>query len=163
MKGRLCASIDGELLSAERSSTKAKMQAAIGFGPGSPTISTSSSQQYFSGPPGGPVQSQSSSIYGNPPPSAGPSNSERASRVASFSQSQSLQQQLFGGQPSGISGGILDRPLNRTRGAEVSLNAFAFLLSEIVSYSQSRVDSVTDLERRRVEHRSPGLCYGLIT
>ncbi|EIW69592.1 hypothetical protein TREMEDRAFT_68769 [Tremella mesenterica DSM 1558] len=44
--------------------------------------------------------------------------------------------------------GILDRPLNKTRGGEVSNSAWAFLFAEIISYSQSRVDSVTDLERR---------------
>ncbi|KAI9638391.1 NO signaling/Golgi transport ligand-binding domain-containing protein [Dioszegia hungarica] len=44
--------------------------------------------------------------------------------------------------------GILDRPLNKGKGAEVGMSAFAFLLAEVVSYSQSRVDSVTDLERR---------------
>ena len=60
----------------------------------------------------------------------------------------SLQQQLFGASPQVTSSNILDRPLNRTKGAEVALPAFAFLLSEIVSYSQSRVDSVTDLEKR---------------
>lgn len=43
---------------------------------------------------------------------------------------------------------ILDRPLNRTKGQEVSLSACAFLLAEAISYSQSRVDSVNDLERR---------------
>lgn len=30
----------------------------------------------------------------------------------------------------------------------MALNAFAFLLAEMVSYSQSRVDSVSDLEQR---------------
>lgn len=43
---------------------------------------------------------------------------------------------------------ILDRNVNRTRGAEVSMGAWAFLFGEIVSYSQGRVDSVTDLEGR---------------
>ena len=74
---------------------------------------------------------------------------KRDSRVPSQPHPPSLQQQLFGAstrEPPGI----LDRPLNKTRGAEVSLGAFAFLLAEVVSYSQSRVDSVTDLERRWV-------------
>ena len=44
-------------------------------------------------------------------------------------------------------GGILDRPIKRTAG-EVNLSAFAFLLSEIVSYSQGRVKSVSNLENR---------------
>lgn len=43
---------------------------------------------------------------------------------------------------------ILDRPINKSRGIEVGLPAWAFLFSEIVSYSQTRVDSVADLEKR---------------
>jgi hypothetical protein len=43
---------------------------------------------------------------------------------------------------------ILDRNINKSRGAEVAMPAWAFLFSEIVSYSQTRVDSVTDLEKR---------------
>ncbi|KAK1924773.1 putative ER to Golgi transport-related protein [Papiliotrema laurentii] len=70
----------------------------------------------------------------------------RDSRVPSQPHAPSLQQQLYTQTPPG--GGILDRPLNKTKGAEVALPAFAFMLSEIVSYSQSRVDSVTDLEQR---------------
>jgi len=73
--------------------------------------------------------------------------SKRDSRTPSQPHPPSLQQQLFGASPQPTAG-ILDRPLNRTKGAEVGLNAFAFLLAEVVSYSQSRVDSVTDLERR---------------
>ena len=82
-------------------------------------------------------------------------NSTTATSIRSASQPHppSLQQQLFGS-AAHASPGILDRPLNKTRGAEVGLNAFAFLLAEIVSYSQSRVDSVTDLERRRVHYIS---------
>ncbi|ORY33720.1 ER to Golgi transport-related protein, partial [Naematelia encephala] len=78
----------------------------------------------------------------SPPPSSS-STTKRDSRPAQ--PPSSLQQQLFS---NSTHGGILDRPLNRTRGAEVALGAFAFLLSEVVAYSQSRVDSVTDLERR---------------
>lgn len=54
--------------------------------------------------------------------------------------------------PSGRTGetNILDRPINKTRGVEVGLPAWAFLYSEIVSYSQTRVDSVADLEKRCV-------------
>lgn len=50
--------------------------------------------------------------------------------------------------PASASSNILERPLNRTRGSEVSLAAWAFMLAEIISYSQSRVDSVNDLEKR---------------
>lgn len=56
------------------------------------------------------------------------------------------------GNSSGTSGngsrlGILDRPLPKTKG-EVSLSSFAFLFSEIVQYTQNRVTSVADLERK---------------
>lgn len=43
---------------------------------------------------------------------------------------------------------IYDRPLNKTRTAEVSASAFAFLFSEIVQYMQKRVSGINDLERR---------------
>ncbi|KAG0223635.1 TRAPP subunit trs31 [Mortierella sp. GBA43] len=43
---------------------------------------------------------------------------------------------------------ILERPLNKTRGAEVSLNAFAFLFSEMLQYTQKRVSGIQDLERK---------------
>lgn len=54
--------------------------------------------------------------------------------------------------PAGRGGemNILDRPINKSRGVEVGLPAWAFLFSEIVSYSQTRVDSVADLEKRSV-------------
>lgn len=45
---------------------------------------------------------------------------------------------------------IYDRPLNKTRTAEVSAPAFAFLFSEIVQYMQKRVSGINDLERRQV-------------
>ncbi|KAI0035241.1 NO signaling/Golgi transport ligand-binding domain-containing protein [Vararia minispora EC-137] len=43
---------------------------------------------------------------------------------------------------------IYDRPLNKTRSAEVSASAFAFLFSEIVQYTQKRVGGINDFERR---------------
>jgi len=43
---------------------------------------------------------------------------------------------------------IYDRNLNKTRTAEVSLAAYAFLFSEIVRYTQMRVSGIGDLERR---------------
>mmetsp|Transcript_11736 Transcript_11736/g.17779 ORF Transcript_11736/g.17779 Transcript_11736/m.17779 type:complete len:194 (+) Transcript_11736:75-656(+) len=46
--------------------------------------------------------------------------------------------------------GILDRPLTKPKG-EVSLSSFAFLFSEIVQYSQNRVTSIGDLERKLEE------------
>eukprot|EP00555_Chaetoceros_dichaeta_P009342 CAMPEP_0198264058 /NCGR_PEP_ID=MMETSP1447-20131203/14611_1 /TAXON_ID=420782 /ORGANISM="Chaetoceros dichaeta, Strain CCMP1751" /LENGTH=162 /DNA_ID=CAMNT_0043952875 /DNA_START=31 /DNA_END=516 /DNA_ORIENTATION=+ len=47
-------------------------------------------------------------------------------------------------------GSVLDRPLGRVRGTEtqVSLSAFAYLYSELVQYHQSRVASISELERR---------------
>ncbi|ORX39782.1 ER to Golgi transport-related protein [Kockovaella imperatae] len=93
----------------------------------------------------------SSSIGIGAPSSAGPSTQPRDSRIPSSASSHvpSLQQQLFKGTSIPTpSAGILDRSLNRTKGAEVALNAFAFMLSEIVSYSQTRSDSVLDLEKR---------------
>nr|KAJ3405364.1 TRAPP subunit trs31 [Polyrhizophydium stewartii] len=45
---------------------------------------------------------------------------------------------------------ILDRNLNKTRGSEVSLSAFAFLFSEMLQYSQKRVSGIQDLEKKRV-------------
>lgn len=64
----------------------------------------------------------------------------------------SLQQQLFGPSPAGANAprNIIDRPLAKTKGAEVAMGAWAFLFAEIVAYSQSRVDSVSDLEARCV-------------
>jgi hypothetical protein len=67
----------------------------------------------------------------------------------SVNRQSSLHQQLF---QQTQNGGILDRPLNKSKGAEVSMGAWAFMFAEIVSYSQSRVDSVTDLEKRFVLH-----------
>ncbi|GLB36571.1 putative TRAPP complex subunit trs31 [Lyophyllum shimeji] len=43
---------------------------------------------------------------------------------------------------------IYDRNLNKTRVAEVSASAFAFLFSEVVQYTQKRVSGINDLERR---------------
>ncbi|KAF9513072.1 hypothetical protein BS47DRAFT_1344792 [Hydnum rufescens UP504] len=43
---------------------------------------------------------------------------------------------------------IYDRNLNKTRTAQVSLSAYAFLFSEIVQYTQKRVSGIGDLERR---------------
>lgn len=71
----------------------------------------------------------------------------------------SLQQQLFGPSPAGANAplNIIDRPLAKTKGAEVAMGAWAFLFAEIVAYSQSRVDSVSDLEARCVGVRGRAL------
>lgn len=67
-----------------------------------------------------------------------------------------VQPVAHGAHGQGHAGGernILDRSLNRSKGVEVGLAAWAFLFSEIVAYSQSRVDSVADLEKRWVGGR----------
>ncbi|KAG8781619.1 TRAPP subunit trs31 [Serendipita sp. 401] len=43
---------------------------------------------------------------------------------------------------------IYDRPLNKTKTSEVSLAAFAFLFSEMIQYTQKRVNGIADFERR---------------
>ncbi|PSS37185.1 hypothetical protein PHLCEN_2v956 [Hermanssonia centrifuga] len=48
----------------------------------------------------------------------------------------------------GVRPNIYDRNLNKTRTAEVSASAFAFLFSEVVQYTQKRVSGIADLERR---------------
>lgn len=48
----------------------------------------------------------------------------------------------------GVRPNIYDRNLNKTRTAEVSASAFAFLFSEVVQYTQKRVNGIADLERR---------------
>src|ERR1700733_11990396 len=45
---------------------------------------------------------------------------------------------------------IYDRNLNKTRVSEVSASAFTFMFSEIVQYTQKRVNGINDLERRCV-------------
>ncbi|EXX61098.1 NO signaling/Golgi transport ligand-binding domain-containing protein [Rhizophagus diaphanus] len=43
---------------------------------------------------------------------------------------------------------IVERNLNKTKGAEVGLGAFAFLFSEMLQYAQKRVHGIQDLERK---------------
>lgn len=43
---------------------------------------------------------------------------------------------------------IYDRHLNRSRTADLSRAAFAFLFAEMVTYAQRRVTGIQDLERR---------------
>ena len=45
---------------------------------------------------------------------------------------------------------VQERPIGRTRGAEVSLSAWAFLFSEIIQYSQKRVTNLADFEKKCV-------------
>ncbi|WVR05076.1 hypothetical protein IAU60_002088 [Kwoniella sp. DSM 27419] len=105
----------------------------------------SSSRQSLSSP----LSSSSTSLPHPAPPQANRRESARLSVQPS-----SLQQQLFGsasGSYASIPVGpqnILDRPLAKTKGVEVSMPAWAFMFAEIVSYSQSRSETLSDLERR---------------
>ncbi|OCF35382.1 hypothetical protein I316_02932 [Kwoniella heveanensis BCC8398] len=130
----------------------------------------SSGAQSSSNPPSASISSRFSlpsvASISSPPPSLYPSSqqpsssanasnsSRRESARSSIIQPSSLQQQIFGSNTTLAGGGgggpvnILDRPLNKTKGAEVAMSAWAFLFAEMVAYSQSRVDSVTGLEKR---------------
>lgn len=50
--------------------------------------------------------------------------------------------------PSNMTKTIYQRPLNRTRTAELSQASFAYLFSEMVVYAQKRVTGIADLEKR---------------
>ncbi|BGP26592.1 TRAPP complex subunit Trs31 [Rhodotorula toruloides] len=43
---------------------------------------------------------------------------------------------------------IYDRPLVKSRGAEVSLGAWAYLFAELVQYTQKRVSGISEFEKR---------------
>lgn len=43
---------------------------------------------------------------------------------------------------------IYERPLSKSRSAEVSLSAWAFLFSETIQYTQKRVSGVAEFEKR---------------
>eukprot|EP00735_Rhodelphis_limneticus_P006579 TRINITY_DN18_c0_g1::TRINITY_DN18_c0_g1_i1::g.14759::m.14759 TRINITY_DN18_c0_g1::TRINITY_DN18_c0_g1_i1::g.14759 ORF type:complete len:209 (-),score=19.89,sp/Q54YG5/TPPC5_DICDI/65.56/8e-82,TRAPP/PF04051.11/1.3e-43,VanZ/PF04892.7/0.091 TRINITY_DN18_c0_g1_i1:62-661(-) len=58
--------------------------------------------------------------------------------------------QRRGGVPVGKQLNIVDRPLSKGK-TEVSLSAFAFLFSELIQYTQTRVKQINDLERRLEE------------
>lgn len=47
-------------------------------------------------------------------------------------------------------GVIVERPYNKTLRSEVALSSYAFLISEMIAYSQTRVDSIAELETRSV-------------
>lgn len=64
--------------------------------------------------------------------------SARAPRWRSASHSEA-----HGGKPTDI----LERPRDKTRGAEVSLDALQFLFAEMVTYTQSRVSGIAEFER----------------
>ncbi|WWC69561.1 uncharacterized protein I206_103503 [Kwoniella pini CBS 10737] len=93
----------------------------------------------------------------NQNPSSNRRESARSNIIPSGQGNSSLQQQIFGSNNNLIIQqqqqqqqyvNILDRPLNKSKNSEIALSSWAFMFSEIISYSQSRVDSVTDLEKR---------------
>lgn len=43
---------------------------------------------------------------------------------------------------------LQERPLNKTRGAEVSQASWAYLFSELVQYTQARVTGIADFEKK---------------
>jgi hypothetical protein len=45
---------------------------------------------------------------------------------------------------------IYDRNLNRTKNAELSRAAFAYLFIEMINYAQRQVKGITDLEKRSI-------------
>jgi trafficking protein particle complex subunit 5 len=66
-----------------------------------------------------------------------------------------LQPNTPGGKESGLrlpSNGktIYQRPLNRTKTAEISQASFAYLFGEMVTYAQRRVKGIQELEQRYV-------------
>ncbi|GMK56016.1 hypothetical protein CspeluHIS016_0210720 [Cutaneotrichosporon spelunceum] len=93
----------------------------------------------------GPATPSSASLYSY-------STNTSSSTIAAVQQQQRLastsRQSPQASLPNSGTVNILERPLNRTRASEVALAAWAFMLAEIISYSQSRVDSVNDLEKR---------------
>jgi trafficking protein particle complex subunit 5 len=76
--------------------------------------------------------------------------SPAASSRFSLPSAPSINTTLGSTKPTGIRPNIYDRNLNKTRTAEVSASAFAFLFSEVVQYTQKRVSGINDLERRCV-------------
>lgn len=100
--------------------------------------------------------SRLSMFGGNVPAITTPSNSASPATPPSSSKRQSsyLSSQLTNlslgsaPPPPPPNTSIVDRPVNRMRGAEVGMAAWAFLYSGIIAYSQNRVDSVVELEKR---------------
>ncbi|KAI5455529.1 Trafficking protein particle complex subunit 31 [Naganishia albida] len=106
-----------------------------------PAAASSSSSSRFSVPTITSPSSSSTSSRAPVPPAKQRQSSYIASQLTNLS---------ISGAPSAPPPltSIVDRPVNRMRGAEVGMAAWAFLYSGIVAYSQSRVDSVVELEKR---------------
>ena len=95
------------------------------------------------------AMSRLSMFGGSPAPSTGPSTPPSTSkRQPSYLSSQLTHLSLGSSPGPPPSQSIIDRPLNRMRGAEVGMAAWAFLYSGIIAYSQNRVESVVELENR---------------
>ncbi|KAH0838649.1 NO signaling/Golgi transport ligand-binding domain-containing protein [Lanmaoa asiatica] len=82
-----------------------------------------------------------------------PSRPEHLSPTSSFS-TPSISTTLASYRPANRPN-IYDRNLNKTRTAEISASAFAFVFSEMVQYTQKRVSGINDLERRFASLHSP--------
>lgn len=84
------------------------------------------------------------------PPSGQPSSQNQSSQQNQPSQSRSLaiHQQTPGLRTPSNKKTIYDRNLNRTKNAELSRAAFAYLFVEMIGYAQRRVSGVADLEMR---------------
>ncbi|WVW83225.1 hypothetical protein I302_105243 [Kwoniella bestiolae CBS 10118] len=114
----------------------------------------SSAVGYSTTPPAGSsrfsLASSSTSLYSTSQnPSSSTINNNPNRRESARSSIVPIQQQLFGGtaQPQG-NVNILDRSINKTKGSEMALSAWAFIFAEVIAYSQSRSDSIADLEKR---------------
>ncbi|KAK6902831.1 hypothetical protein I203_108091 [Kwoniella mangroviensis CBS 8507] len=108
---------------------------------------------YSTTPPAGSSRFSSTSLYStsqNPSSSTINNNPNPNRRESARSSIVPIQQQLFGGSTVQQQGNvnILDRSLNKTKNAEIALSTWAFLFAEVISYSQSRSDSIADLEKR---------------
>lgn len=95
------------------------------------------------------AMSRLSMFGGSPAPSTGPSTPPSTSkRQPSYLSSQLTHLSLGSSPGPPPAQSIIDRPLNRMRGAEIGMAAWAFLYSGIIAYSQNRVESVVELENR---------------
>ena len=103
-------------------------------------------------PSGAPVDRSSLST---PPPAARLSLPASSSTLTLLGPRSSVATSVGGGAVPNI----YDRNLNKTRTADVSAAAFAFLFSEMVQYTQKRVSGIGDLERRCVPPPVLGISY----
>jgi len=74
------------------------------------------------------------------------SRNSLASSIAPFRRNASTSQSLQ------------DRPIAKTRGAEIALTSWQFMFAEIVTYTQKRVAGITDFEKKCVMPFSSASC-----